>query len=502
MKRGIIKAISQVFILSIIAKIIAFVKSIIQASYYGATIQTDVYNLTNGLVSNILYMFTTAVAVAYVPLYVQRKVKDGDSHRFATVTITVLTAGAVLLTMLLEVFAPLIMRVVAPEYTGEILYDAIAYFRILIIGFTFSLIVSLYQNILSAEKRYGYASASSIINSIILIIVIILFAKPFGIWALVFSVPLSYICQFVVLYLRGKKFGAISFRYGIKDEAIKTLVLLSFPILLSQATVEINQVIDRALLTSVQEGAVTSVSYAAVLYQFAMHIINIPVSTVMFTELSEAGTERNYVRIRELLIDSYRIIILFCLPIIVIVSFMSSNIVAIVYGRGRFDEQAILQTAAGLFGYIYCLIPVVLKNVLIRAYYGLNDTKRPMVIGMLEVALNITLSILLVKKWGIIGVVGATAISSLIFIVVMLVDFERTYFRVLYWKNIVEYWKEAVGVGAAVLLMWAMRNLTIVNIYIDFVIKSIAVFMIYFLILFAVREREMLRAAEWIKRKI
>lgn len=502
MKQSITKAMSQIFLLSIIAKIIAFVKSMIQASYYGATIQTDVYNMTNGIVSNVLYMFTTAVAVAYVPLYVQKKAKGENSYKFATVTITALTVAAIGLTLVMEIFACPIMRMVAPGYTGEILSEAVVYFRVLMIGFTFSLVASLYQNILNAEKIYGYANFSSIINSTILITIILLSARWLGIWALVLSVPVSYVCQFVVLYLRGRKFGIISVRYGVRDEAVKMLVFLSLPILLSQATVEINQVVDRALLTSVAEGAVTSVSYAAVLYQFAMHVINIPISTVMFTELSEAGAECNYERMRELLIDIYKIIVLVCLPVIVVVSFMSSNIVTIVYGRGRFDSQAILQTAAGLFGYIYCLIPVVVKNVLTRAYYGLNDTKRPMVMSVLEVALNITLSILLAGKFGIIGVVGATAISSLVFIAVMLVNFEKAYFRVLYWKDIMEYWREIVAVVATIVMMWCIKNCMIVNVYIDFGVKSICIFAVYILTLIIVREKKILNGIKWLRNKI
>ena len=187
---------------------------------------------------------------------------------------------------------------------------------------------------------------------------------------------------------------------------------------------------------------------------------------------------------------------------IVVVSFMSSNIVTIVYGRGRFDSQAILQTATGLFGYIYCLIPVVVKNVLTRAYYGLNDTKRPMVMSVLEVALNITLSILLAGKFGIIGVVGATAISSLVFIAVMLVNFEKAYFRVLYWKDIMEYWREIVAVVATIVMMWCIKNCMIVNVYIDFGVKSICIFAVYILTLIIVREKKILNGIKWLRNKI
>lgn len=502
MKQRIIKSISVIFFLSILAKIIAFVKSIIQASYFGATVETDAYNMANGLVSNILFMLTTAIAVAFVPLYIQKKQQPKKAFKFSTRVITTLSILAVFITVLMEICAPFIIRLTVPAYEGKVFQDTVAYFRFLLLGFVFSFTAGIYQNILNAEKVYGYANFSSIVNSAVLIVITVLASERLGVWALVISVPVSYLCQFIMVYAKGKKYGGISLRFGLKDEAIRTLLILAMPIFLSQATVEINQIVDRMLLASVGGGAVTTVSYAVILYQFATHVINIPISTVMFTELSEAGAEKDYDRIRELLKDIYRIIFLICLPIVVIVSFTSSEIVIIVYGRGKFDEQAISQTAVGLLGYIYCLAPVVIKNVLTRAYYGLGDTKRPMVMSMLEVALNITLSVLLGKRFGIIGIVGATAIASLVFIVVMLVDFERAYFRVLYWNDIAGYWKEVVGVVAVIIWMWLMKDQLIMNVYIDFAVKSMTAFMIYFVVLLVVKESKVIDVLEWMKGKL
>ena len=75
MKRDILKATVTVFVLTLIAKAIAFGKSVLQASYFGATIETDAFNLSSGFVNNILYMITTALAVSFVPIYVKSKKK-------------------------------------------------------------------------------------------------------------------------------------------------------------------------------------------------------------------------------------------------------------------------------------------------------------------------------------------------------------------------------------------------------------------------------------------
>lgn len=502
MKHGVMKSISVVFALSVLAKMIAFVKSIIQASYFGVTAQTDAYNLAFGFVGNVLFMLTTAVSVAYVPIYMQKKVESKGCCQFSTRSITLMAIGGIILTALLELFSPLIIKVVAPGYSGAIFDETVSYFRTLLVGFVFSLVAGIYQNILNAEKIYGFANVSSIVNSVVLILVIVLFAERLGIWALVISVPISYFVQFFVLYVRGRSYGRISFRYGLKDDAIRKLAVLSLPILISQATVEINQVIDRILLSTVAEGAVTAVSYAAVLYQFASSIIGTPISTVMFTELSEVAVKHDYESMRTMLLGIYKVIILVCLPIVVVVNFTSSDIVAIVYGRGNFDGHAVAQTAIGLFGYIYCLLPGVFKSIITRAYYGLNDTKRPMIISIWEVALNILLSVLLVKKFGILGVVGATAIASFACTLVMMIDFERVYFRVFSRKDLTDCWKLGFAMLVSIIAGWVTNNICKDNSFVHFATSTLIIYFVYFIVLFVCMDRQIMNAIRGVKKKV
>lgn len=84
----------------------------------------------------------------------------------------------------------------------------------------------------------------------------------------------------------------------------------------------------------------------------------------------------------------------------------------------------------------------------------------------------------------------------------MLVNFEKTYFRVLYWNDIAGYWKEAVGAVAVIIWMWLTKDRLLMNVYVDFIIKSIVAFMIYFFVLFVAGESKIVEATEWIKERL
>lgn len=492
MKSSILKATAVIFGLSLISKLIGFLKSIVEASYFGATINTDAYNIANGFVSNVLYMFATAIAIAFVPLYIQRKNDKHSIHSekgFATSTITFLSIFAIIITCLLLILSFPIIRIIAPSFTGEALHITVNYFRVLVLGFSFSLLASLYTYLLNSERVYGYSAACSIINSIVLICGIVLFADIAGVWVLVISIPISYFIQFIILFLRGKQYGTFSLKNKAKYEDIKLLLLQATPILLSQATVEINQVVDRTLLTMVSLGAVTAVAYSAVLYQFATSLINMPISTVLFTELSEAGAKKESERIKRILIEGYTAIILICVPVIAVMFFCSSDIVMVVYGHGRFSGEAVINCAIGLKMYSLCLLPVCIKTVLTRAYFALNDSKRPMVIGMLEVALNIILSILLYRPFGIYGVVGATAIASMAFVIVMLIDYNKSHLEVIYKDTIKGLYKFVVAAILLILVFNLFPKVLFDSCLIDLIIKALVAFIIYLSVLVFLRER-------------
>lgn len=427
MNKRLIKDTAIVFFFSLFAKFLGFLKSMIQASFFGASIEMDAYNLSSGFVSNILYMLTTSIAVAFVPMYIKKSTKNNHRLVFASRTITALALASLLLSVVFYTIAPFISRILAPSFDIASLKLTEIYLKVLLTGIVFSFAANMYTSILNAEKKYMYSALSSFVNSTILILFILLFYKSLHVWALVISIPCSFFIQWVVLFSIGKKYARISLRYGIRDESIKILLVQATPILISQATVEINQVVDRALLSGIEVGALTAVAYSAVLYQFVTTLISAPLSTVLFTELSEAGAVDDKERIGIVLQKAWKLLIIICLPICFVISTCSKDIVSIVFGHGNFTSNAINQCSDGLIMYGMCLLPVSIKTIISRAYYSLNDTRRPMILGMLEVALNICLSLVFVKPFGIIGVVGATAISSYVSLFLTIVVFCRRY---------------------------------------------------------------------------
>ena len=502
-QNNILSASLVVFFLTFLSKILGFVRSILQASIYGVSAQTDAYNIAYGFESNILYMFAVSISVTLIPFYFKNKNESIEkAKQFATKAITGLFILGCLFSAFLVAGSSSIVKIIAPSYDGDILQQTISYLQVLCLGFVFALVANLYTHVLNAERKYFISTVTLLINSSVIIIFMLIFNSAFGIWALVLSVPVAHVFQCVFLYIIGNQYAKISFRYGLKDESFKSMMVQAIPVLLSQATIEINQMVDKALLTGLEVGTLTAVSYAAVLYNFVGTLVSAPIYSVVFTELSDAGSINDYNKVADLCKIACKLIAFICVPIIVTICFCATEIVSIVFGHGEYTEMAINQSAIALKMYSMCLLPGTLKALLNRAFYAKNDTKRPMAIGFIEVALNIALSIMLVRDYGIVGVVGATAIATLIATIMRIFVFERKHICLFNKKDFSSFFKISLSTYLAGTLGRVLSAYTMGNIYINLIAKMMLICAVFFCCLWILHEETFIMTTMQLVQKI
>ncbi len=426
----IIKSALLLFVLSLLNKCLGFVKSMIIASVYGATIQTDAYYVAEGLMQNVLLPVAEAVAVSFLPIYIGIREKDKEeAKRFTSRTMTDIFLLALVLSGIMYVVAPFMMKLVLPSYSAEEVQLAVSYYRILIWGMCFYMSNQLLQSLLNAEEAYGYSSFTAMMNNLILTAAVLLLGYRYGLHAMAVAVPVSYLAQFLLLQVRSRRYGHLTLRYGWKDRRILTLCVNALPIFFGNAICELNQLVDKSLLSGMEEGSVTAVSYAAVLYQFASNLISIPMTTIIYTELAESFAAGRMEEGGAKLEKGLHISLFFCIPISLFVMIAAQLVVQITYGRGAFDAAAVLMTGEGLKYYGLCFLAYCVNALLFRTCYSLGDTALPMKIGLGTVSLNIVLSIWLSGFLGLRGIVLATAIANTLTSVITLIIFNRTKLR-------------------------------------------------------------------------
>lgn len=423
----IAKAAVRVAVMMVGFKLIGFVKQAVMAYYYGATIETDIYLVAFGFISAFGQAVLRAVSVSSLSSYAMVKEKKGKAGTDALISnliaIFVLLCGATILVFFLG--APVIARLLAPAYDGPQRELLERYIAVLSPVLVFMVFETLLGTVLNGEKKFGVIRTQSLIYSLAVIAACIFFSRAFGISALIAAQYAAYIL--FTLFVIYAVHTYISFRPStpLFNEEVRRILAQAVPLLLGNAVLQLNNVIDRVITSSLGHGAVSALYYCHVLEQLVTAVLVVETGNIIFSYFASMTAKHETGQIVTTLNQSMLAMVMLLVPISAITMVESREIVSIVYFRGSFSWDAVLMTATALTGYAISFPCVAIRDFFIKSSYAYQDTKGPMYTGVISVIVNIVLSVVLSNFIGILGVAIGTSISNLIGAVLAGINFKK-----------------------------------------------------------------------------
>jgi putative peptidoglycan lipid II flippase len=194
---------------------------------------------------------------------------------------------------------------------------------------------------------------------------------------------------------------------------VKWVGRLMLPGLLVFAVTQINVLVDTLLATLLSEGSVTALRLGNRIAVQPMGIFGVAITTAALPALSAHAARQDKTKLVEDFTFSLRLIWAFLIPSTVVLTVLATPIIRLIFERGEFSAtESTPLTAMALFYYATGLFAYGGVKAVVQAFYSLKDTVTPMKVAIINVGLNITLNIILVRRYGLIGLALATAISS------------------------------------------------------------------------------------------
>ena len=167
--------------------------------------------------------------------------------------------------------------------------------------------------------------------------------------------------------------------------------------------------------------ASTLVAGSVVVFYNAYDIEVLPVSLFAvsigvssFPVLGELYLQKKRNEFREVLTVITSRVLLIMLPLTVFMILLRAQIVRLILGYGLYDWNATRRTLT-VFG-ILCvsLIAQGLIPIFARAFYAKEETKTPVIIGVLAIVLNIIVAVSIIKHAALLGLAIAFSVSSIL----------------------------------------------------------------------------------------
>ena len=403
---------------TIISRILGYIRDILIAIFLGSGPLADAFFVAFRIPNTFRRLFAEGTFnAAFVPSYASELANGKDqSERFATNVFSLLIISLFFLVLVIEIFMPLFLFLIAPGFTGDQNKMDLA-INLTRITFPFLFFVSLssfFAAILNSHNRFAVAAAAPVILNIFLIAVLV-YGNLLGdslVYYLSYAVTVAGITQFFYLYFYVKKFYLPKFSFKISiDHKIKNFFSKLLPSIFSSGVTQINILIG-TIIASFQASAVSYLYYADRIYQINLAIAGIAIGTVVLPQLSKLIETESKSEILLIQNKALELSLFLSIPATVALFIASKPIVSALFGYGSFSEMSVENSALALFYFSLGLPAFSLIKVFSSFFFARHDTKTPFYISLISVLLNILISVLFFKKFGFVIIPIATSISS------------------------------------------------------------------------------------------
>ncbi|GAB6537244.1 murein biosynthesis integral membrane protein MurJ [Bacillus cereus] len=418
------------FIISFGSTALGFLREVLFAKEFGASVYTDAYVVATLIPSLFFSVIGTSITLAIIPQVIKLYTDNmGSYSRYLNSVFTIVLAISSTITLSVYILAPYLANILMLDVQQEAIIELTAKsLRILAPTIIFYSLIALIRGVLQAYNKHIIVAITGYCFNIIIIICMYVASEKMGVLSVAWGTLLGAILQFLILYRALNKQGySYSKHVDFKDEILLKTKSLILPIILSTGAYEFSVLINRSMASKLDEGSVSALNYSNILYTFPILLISANIVTLMYPIMSKyllSGNKKSFLLHFE---EGLEWMLFFLVPVVAIYVWFSDEIVRIVFQRGHFDASATVKTAAALSMLAIGIIPCSIRDLINRAYFALDNTRIPMYISMVTMLINVILNFLFIDVWGIKGLAFSISLAFTLGLIIQMWMFNKMY---------------------------------------------------------------------------
>ena len=414
---NLIKSTGTFSLFVILSRILGYIRDFFIAIYLGSGPIADAFFVAFRIPNTFRRLFAEGTFnAAFVPSYTSELLSSKQkAQKFANSVFNLLILVLFSLTILVEIFMPSFIKLIAPGFSeiNDKYRLAIDLTRITFPFLFFISIASFFSAILNSQNKFAAAAAAPLFLNIILIICFFIIKNDTDlVYYLSYSITFAGIVQLIFLIFFTRKYFYPKFNFSFQiDKKIKIFFNKLLPSIFSSGVTQINILVG-TIIASFQASAVSYLYYADRIYQINLAIAGIAIGTIILPNLSRYVKSKDKLKLENLQNKSLELSLFLSLPATLALLIASDEIVSALFGYGSFNEESVKNSALALFYFSLGLPAFSMIKIFSSFIFARNDTKTPFYFSLISVITNIVISVSLFSEVGFIIIPIATTISS------------------------------------------------------------------------------------------
>ncbi|ADL69961.1 murein biosynthesis integral membrane protein MurJ [Thermoanaerobacterium thermosaccharolyticum] len=407
------KAAGLVMVITFISKVTGFLREVVLGSKFGTTKDVDAYNMAQNIPMVLFAAIAASIGTTVIPLFSEYLTKKGKDKAFEFINnlLNVIILMTVLFTVIAAIASPIIVKIMAPGFKGDVYYETLKLTIILLPVMIFVAVSNIITGALQSLQHFAVPAMIGIPYNIIIIGTALMYGAKYGIYGVAIATVIGSIVQILIQLPVLLKFGfKYRFVLNLKDESVRKVIILAIPVLIGTSIQVINTYVDRMIASYLPAGSIAALNYANRLIGF--DIFSMAIAIVIYPMLSRYFASNNIDEFIKGIKMAVKAILYIMIPVTVGAIIFRVPIIRILFERGAFDERSTYLTSIAFMFYSLGMTANGLRNVLSRGFYSLKDTRTPMINGAIAVLINIGLNLAIVRYLALGGLALSTSVAA------------------------------------------------------------------------------------------
>ncbi|MDC7830389.1 MULTISPECIES: murein biosynthesis integral membrane protein MurJ [Pseudomonas] len=417
---NLLKSLAAVSSMTMLSRVLGFVRDTIVARTFGAGMATDAFFVAFKLPNLLRRIFAEgAFSQAFVPILAEYKAQQGEeaTRTFLAYVSGLLTLVLAVVTVLGMLAAPLVIWITAPGFADTPEKFALTS-SLLRVTFPYILLISLASlagAVLNTWNRFSVpAFVPTLLN--ISMIIFALFLTPYfdpPIMALAWATLVGGLAQFLYQLPHLKRIGMLVLpRLNLRDAGVWRVMKQMGPAILGVSVSQISLIINTIFASFLAAGSVSWMYYADRLMELPSGVLGVALGTILLPALSRTYAKADRQEYSRLLDWGLRLCFLLVLPCSAALALLSEPLTVSLFQYGRFDAHDALMTQRALVAYAVGLLGIILVKVLAPGFYAQQNIKTPVKIAIFTLAVTQVLNLILIGPLQHVGLALAIGLAA------------------------------------------------------------------------------------------
>ncbi|MDR3725758.1 MAG: lipid II flippase MurJ [Terracidiphilus sp.] len=411
--RRIMRAAALVTVAGILVKVIATFKEIAVAGVYGRSDAMDAF-LAAALIPGLLInLISESMSQALVPTLVRVREQDGRDSAQQLLSSSMLWMCVLLgtVTVAMAIGARGFFPLIASHFSAEKLNLAVQLFYGLLPVVLITGIATNCTAVLNTCDSFALPALATVATPLAIIIGSLMFSSRCGIWAMVYATLAGALVHAAVVVGMMDARG-YCFRlhwYGM-TEATREVGRQYGPVLLSGVVASGGLLVDQSMAAMLPAGSVSALVYASRFVSVVLTLLAGAISTAVTPYFSSMIAHRDWAGCRSTLRTWVRLTILVSAPTAAVLIAGSHLLICITLQHGAFGPHDTAVVTPVLALYAIQIPFFVASRVFYRFLIAMRRTDLILYCGILNLALDIVLNLILMRWLGVAGIALATSL--------------------------------------------------------------------------------------------